>query len=142
MRTCRVDLRCPACGRTVRIALPRRGRSFPCPSCRAEGRLVAGGVPGEPVDRCLRCGNRALYTAKDFPRGIGIGIVIVAAVLAPFTWYLSLVVAAAIDALLFLRLGEAVRCYACGADHHGVPRNPDLKPYDIHLAAAHEARGG
>ena len=39
-----------------------------------------GGLTG-----CLACGHPELYTQKDFPRTAGLAIVVVAAVVAPFT---------------------------------------------------------
>jgi hypothetical protein len=83
---------------------------------------------------CLACGHPELYTARDFPRALGLGIVAAAAVLAPFTWYLSLVAAAAVDAVLYRTAPSVVSCYACSARHRGfapVPRHPR---YDLAIA--------
>ena len=47
--------------------------------------------------------------------------------LAPFTWYASLAVAAAIDWILFHTARDLVICYVCGARHRGFaprPRHP------------------
>lgn len=89
-------------------------------------RLTArGGLTG-----CLACGHPELYTQKDFPRTAGLAIVVVAAVLAPFTWYLSLVAAAALDALLYVVGPEVVTCYVCRANHHRFPREPRHPRFD------------
>ena len=79
---------------------------------------------------CLACGHPELYTQKDFPRMAGLGIVIVAALLAPFTWYLSLVAAAALDVVLYVLGPEVVSCYVCGANHHRFPREPRHPRFD------------
>ena len=60
-----------------------------------EHRTEHGGVTG-----CLSCGHAELYTVKRFPKPLGIGIVVVAAVLAPFTSYISLAAAAVLGMAL------------------------------------------
>ena len=83
---------------------------------------------------CLACGHPELYTQRDFPRGLGIAIVLVAALLAPFTWYLSLVAAALADAVLYWSVRPVVVCYACGARHRGFARDPRHPRYDLAIA--------
>lgn len=81
-----------------------------------------GGLTG-----CAACGHAELFTRVDFDRRLGIAVVVVAALLAPFTWYLSLVAAAILDAVLYRLSPEVVSCYVCGADHRGFidrPRHP------------------
>jgi len=88
-----------------------------------------GGLTG-----CLSCGHPELYTQRDFPRGLGLALVIAAAVLAPFTWYLSLVAAALLDALLYWTASSVVVCYVCGARHRGFAREPRHTRYDLGIA--------
>lgn len=88
-----------------------------------------GGLVG-----CLACGHPELYTRRDFPRALGLALVILAAVLAPFTLYFSLVVAAALDALLFWMAPSLVVCYACEARHRGFAREPRHPRYDLSIA--------
>lgn len=93
-------------------------------------RLTAsGGLTG-----CLACGHPELYTRKDFPRAAGIAIVVVAAILAPATRYVSLGVAALLDFALFHLAREVTVCYACGARHRGFARDPRHPGYDIEIA--------
>lgn len=87
-----------------------------------ERRTEDGGLVG-----CLACGHEELYTRKRFPRALGMGIVVVAAVLAPFTYYLSLLVALILDTIIFYFAKQEVVCYACNAIHRGfraTPRHP------------------
>jgi hypothetical protein len=99
-----------------------------CPGCarvhtlHGERRTNGGGLLG-----CLRCGHPELYTQQDFPRPLGLGIVVVAAVLAPFTAYASLGVAALLDCALYFLGPSVVVCYVCSAQHRRfppVPRHP------------------
>ena len=86
------------------------------------------------LDGCLACGHPELYTQRDFPRGIGITIVVVAAALAPATSYLSLVAAAAVDAVLFRFAPPVVVCYLCRARHRGFAREPRHPRFDLGIA--------
>src|SRR5439155_3691162 len=84
-------------------------RSLRCRSCGAERalrleRLAAnGGLLG-----CLVCGHPELFTRKAFPAWVGLAIIAAAALLAPFTRYLSLVAAALVDFVLYRRIPAEV----------------------------------
>ena len=110
------------------LALPKAAR---CAHCGDEHalhleRIVAGGG----LAGCVACGHPELYTQKDFPRAVGIAIVVVAALLAPFTWYASLAIAALLDALLYRFAPDVVLCYVCGAQHRGFPTEPKHPRFD------------
>lgn len=92
---------------------------------RREALGPQGGLLG-----CLACGHPELYTQRDFPRAAGIAIVVVAALLAPFTSYVSLFVAALLDALLYRLAPEVVVCYVCRARHRGFPPSPRHPAFD------------
>lgn len=101
---------------------------------RAEGLDLASLTTSGGLTGCLACGHPELYTERDFPRRIGLAVVILAAVMAPFTHYLSLLAAAAIDAALYRFAPKVVTCYRCLAQHrgfHGEPRHPR---YDLGIA--------
>src|SRR3954470_3988461 len=89
---------CPSCGREAGAGLDGRGA---CRSCSAS---VVVDVPetlraSRILEACPACGNGLLYVQRDFNQKVGLGVVIVAAALAPFTPFsASLFVAAAIDA--------------------------------------------
>lgn len=83
---------------------------------------------------CLVCGHPELYTKKDFPVPLGILIVVVAAALAPFTYYASLGVAALIDFVLLRLSGDVVLCYVCDAEHRGFAPEPRHPRFDIEIA--------
>lgn len=85
----------------------------------------AGGLEG-----CLACGHPELYTQKDVPRGLGIAIVVVAALLAPRTRYLSLGIAAVLDFVLYHTAPNTVVCYVCGARHRGFRPQPKHPRFD------------
>jgi len=103
--------RCTACGEEIRL---HRERS-----------TEAGGLLA-----CQACGHPELFTRKSLPPSVGILVVVVAAVLAPFTMYLNLAVAALIDFALYGLVPDAVVCYVCGAEHRGFPREPRHPGFD------------
>lgn len=102
----------------------------PAPRFRVEDADPAHLSEAGGLLRCLSCGHPELYTQKDFPRAVGLTIVVVAAVLAPFTNYLSLLAAAGIDFLLYRFAPDVVLCYVCRAEHRGFPRAPRHPAFD------------
>lgn len=126
----RLLLHCPrgdeaSAGTPVSAPLPRVVRCLHCGdehALRCESATPSGGLVG-----CMACGHPELYTQKDFPRALGIGIVVVAALLAPFTYYASLGIAALLDFLLYHFAADVVLCYVCRSEHRGFapqPRHP------------------
>jgi len=93
-------------------------------------RLTASGG----LEACLACGHPELYTQRTFPRAAGIGIVVVAAILAPWTSYVSLGVAAAVDAVLYRCAPSESVCYVCRARHRGFAREPRHPRFDRGIA--------
>lgn len=132
-----LDRRCPGCApereTPLLTELDPRGAvpaATACHVCGAVAELRPEGLTAEGgLLACLACGHPELYTQKRFPRALGLSIVALAALAAPFTAYLSLAAAAALDALLYWRAPDEVRCYVCSATHHGFhpqPRHPSF----------------
>lgn len=92
---------------------------------RAEHLTTDGGLAG-----CLHCGHLELYRQKDFPRGLGLAIVVLAAVLAPFTHYASLGVAALLDFVIYRFAPSMTVCYLCHTRHRGFAREPRHPSFD------------
>ena len=125
----RVDFDCEQCGARVQVAVGSAEAA--CARCN-EVRVLepaqlsdAGGLLG-----CRVCGHPELYTRKDFPKPLGLAIVGVAAVLAPFTSYISLGVAALLDSALYFTMPELVACYVCDARHRDFPQPPKHPRFD------------
>jgi len=128
----RLSIECPG-GGAHRAAIEWRAQACAaCPACGAELELHpeeqadGGGLAG-----CLACAHPELYTRKDFPPALGIGIVAAAAALVPLVpYYLSLVAAALLDGLLYRLAPDAVVCYVCRAQHRGFPQKPPHPRFD------------
>jgi hypothetical protein len=137
-----IAFRCPACEGEASAGLDGRGH---CPACGASpGLEVPEAVrASRTLSGCLACGGRELYVQRDFNQRAGLAIVVVGAVLAPFTpYYSSLLVAALIDAGLYAMLPEIAICYRCKAHYRRFRRNPEHQPFDLHVEEKYHQRSG
>ncbi len=125
---------CPRCGAEALSGLDGRGRCVPCgatPTLELSRSLHEKRI----VDVCPACGGALLYVQRDFNQKAGLAIVVLGAVLAPFTpYYASLFAAALIDAGLYAALPEITICYRCQAHFRGFARNPAHGAFDLHIA--------
>ena len=125
---------CPSCGREAQAGIDGVGT---CGHCGARPRLAVPAAVRDTlvVETCPSCGNGLLYVQRDFNQKAGLAVVVLGAVLAPFTpFYSSLFVAAAIDAGLYALLPDVTVCYRCHAHLRGFARNPAHHAFDLHLA--------
>ncbi len=131
---------CPSCGREAVAGLDGAGR---CPACGAEAALEMPARVHEDrvLERCPACGSKQLFVQRDFNQKAGLAVVVVGAVLAPFTpYYSSLVAAALIDAALYAVLPEITVCYRCHAHFRGFARNPQHAAFDLHIAEQYDVK--
>ena len=98
---------------------------------------------GQPLRTCPNCGCSDLFVRKDFPQKLGLVIVILAAVsflvlaASRASFYLGaivLVVAAFIDAVIYLFVGRVTVCYRCRAEFRDVPINPEHEAFELSVA--------
>jgi DNA-directed RNA polymerase subunit RPC12/RpoP len=133
-----ITFRCPRCGKEATAGIDGDGR------CRSCGAATALPIPAElresrVVDACPACGSSLLYVQRDFNQKVGLAVVALGAVLAPFTpYYSSLMVAALIDAVLYALLPDITVCYRCHAHFRGFTRNPRHQAFDLHVAEQYE----
>lgn len=130
-----VAFACRRCAKPIERPFPSDAPPQPCPACGAPVELDAGALADGTIVRCPVCSGEMLYRQRDFRQAIGCAVVLVAAVLAPFTYYASLAVAALIDALLYALAGEVVICYRipCRAHIRGLPAGPKVAPFDLSI---------
>jgi hypothetical protein len=131
---------CPACGGEAVCGLDGQGQ---CRSCAATPALTvpAATRASRVVERCPACDSALLYVQRDFNQKVGLGIVVLGAVLAPFTpFYSSLMVAALVDAGLYALLPEITVCYRCQAHFRGFARNPRHQAFDLHIAEQYDVK--
>ncbi len=110
---------CPneACGLPVEGRLTPAVNAMTCTACETETTLhdVPALLDSAPIKPCPVCGSEDFYWQRDFNRALGIFIVVVGCALGPFTSWISVVIAVAIDAILYLIVPSVVVCYACNA---------------------------
>jgi hypothetical protein len=87
--------------------------------------------PGARVEVCPLCGCRHLYRQRDFNRALGCLLVVIGAVLVPWTFGLSLVVFSLLDLWLYRRLQEAVVCYRCDTVYRDARPGPGQREFDL-----------
>jgi hypothetical protein len=153
----RITYACPSCDSTVAVEGVESVAAFACPRCAAQvevpaGAIVWAGPGGEPVEpsageprlrRCLVCPCTELFTRKDFPQRLGVGIVVAGFAASCVTWAWRLLVptfailfgTALVDVVLYLLMPECQTCYRCGARYRGAGGNQegfDLETHEKH----------
>ncbi|MFT7670404.1 MAG: hypothetical protein ACI8X5_003112 [Planctomycetota bacterium] len=132
-----IDVPCD-CDRFIAVKVdPHVGPppSASCKECNKTKELHPGKLDEQGgLYACQACGHPELYTAKDLPKALGIGIVVIASILAPFTNYISLFVAGALDFGLYFLLPETVFCYECETEHRGFSEKPRHSRFDLQIS--------
>ena len=132
---------CPNCHDIVRTEFSLDQSAVPCPGCSGSTSVRQETVQGTRVKECALCGTEDLYVQKDFPRGLGLFIVVMGAVLSSVAWWQYwypaalgiLLAAAALDMCLYYLIGDVLICYRCSAQYRGVERSVAHQPFDLGL---------
>lgn len=133
-----LEWRCPACEKPSQRDL-NAADGLACPQCDytqpyADDATDAAGTVTDPLEACVVCGYDRLYSRKDFNSRVGLAIVVVGAVLSPWTYGLSLLACMGLDYGLYHFVPEITVCYACNAIHRGFEHNPRHRAHDPLLA--------
>jgi len=100
---------------------------------------------------CPHCGCPDLYVRKDFPPGIGCGIVAIAIVaffvLAAWRqrtmWGFAVLLAAAgLDAMVYMLVGTVAVCYRCGRAVRDSTDKSVLRGFDLSIAEKYRHGSG
>jgi hypothetical protein len=114
-----------------------------CPGCSKSYRLEPTEAikQGTKVDRCALCGYERFHLRKEFPRRLGLAIVLGAAVLCfvpnlfpPGLFFMPLIIASVVDLGLYQVLPWKTVCYVCETEYRGVTPDPAHGPYDLETA--------
>jgi len=133
-----IEWRCPSCQHPHQQQL-EGANLLHCPECGHEqpytpGTLDASGAVVDPLQACIVCGYECLFAQKDFNKKIGLAVVVIGAVLSPWTYGLSLVACMALDYGLYHFVPEITVCYGCDAIHRNFDHNPKHRAHDPLLA--------
>ena len=127
-----VEFQCTGCRKANDFELANEHARIICTSCSAKFESVQELVdPESRLQKCGICGCRDLYIQKDFNRKVGVAIVAIGAILAPFTKMISLFVCALIDLILYKALPLITICYNCGSIYRDFSPNPDHQPFNL-----------
>ena len=121
-----VEFGCTSCGRVVEAA---PGESVSCPKC-SESLAVLEST--ETLERCLRCECNEVYRHRDFNQKLG--LLLMVAGVGMWFWlgsFIPMVVAAAIDLLLYFTLPDVAICYRCKAHHRDFSNIKELAKFDL-----------
>ena len=129
-----VRAQCDACD--AALAAVEQG-VLACPSCRRRYPL---GEEAARLEQCPICDCRRFFRQKAFPKVLGIGLVVVGAILVPFTYGVSLMVLALVDLLIYRGVPLMAVCYLCRAEFRGVPVPDRILPFRHHMAEGFEKR--
>lgn len=123
---------------TIILQEAKKDLIFPCGQCQKQ--LIFNHLDQEHVKTCPVCSCKDLHQHKDFNKTIGLGIFLVGATLAPWTYYASLFAALALDAMLYPFFPWMIACYQCKAEIKGWSKNPKLDRFNHEMAAHYEYR--
>ncbi len=123
-----VEFGCAQCGKAVEAA---PGAVATCSHCQA----VTSLADADTLTQCLACGCDELYKHRDFNQKLGIFIIVVGIILCFFMpsnlVFLPLLIAAAIDLVLYLIIPDVGICYRCKAHHRDFADIKALPSFDL-----------
>ena len=111
----------------ARLARETGEAARPCERCGTANYVAAPTT----IQLCAACGHDQLYFQKDFNRGTGMLLIIIGALLAPFTYFISLLIVTILDWTIYRLVKNVVVCYRCQAVHRGYPVPPNVKAFDL-----------
>ena len=117
------------------------GDSVTC-ECGHVTSLLGESSRGTEVTVCNVCGYEHLHLRKEFPRPIGMAIVVIAAIsmwwMPGKIFWLPLIIASLIDLVLYQVLPWKIVCYVCSTEYSGYQPSEDQAPYDLELATEYK----
>src|SRR6266704_548493 len=81
-----LTFQCPECEAVGRVAAVEDAAEASCPGCGKTRELHATTSADIELTRCAWCTTEDLYLQKDFPHGLGLGIVVAGFVVSTVFW--------------------------------------------------------
>lgn len=143
---------CPACGKVDRVSPVETTDAVTCPGCGKARELAREAIEHEGDAATLRacpwCATEDLYLQKDFPHGLGLGIVVAGFVVSSLFWYdyrpvpaLAVLLATALlDVVLYYLVPDVTICYRCLSQARGAGSNPPGRFASFDLAIGERYR--
>ena len=126
-----VTLTCTECGSGIHVHPSMDAVEAECEVCQTMNPVKFDQALCEGrLENCPCCGRKDFYKQKDFNRKIGVGLFVVAAIAAIWTYGISLIVLYLFDLLLYRRLGDVAVCYKCNTLFRKLNNFDVLRPFD------------
>ncbi len=132
---------CKNCGTVGYVSPLENAVDATCRHCGASRAIDSSGCAAGELRYCPMCTTSDLYIQKDFPKGLGLFIVLVGFAISTVFWYyemplltyLVLIISIALDFLLYYRVRDVTICYRCQSQIRGMGSSPAgrFKPFDL-----------
>ncbi len=124
---------CPECKSAFSLCVKQDNENPSCEKCNTNFNktLLNEMWQTKTVTACPICGFNDFWIDKKFPKKIGLMLVIIAAILVPFTWGFSFVILFLLDVILWIVLEWRINCYKCSSEFIGFKRNSKMKYFDL-----------
>jgi hypothetical protein len=132
---------CKKCGTVGSVSPLENAPEATCRRCGDSRAIDTGGCAGAELQFCPLCSTSDLYTQKDFPKALGLCILLAAFGISTVFWYyemplltyLVLIISIALDFLLYYQVPDVTICYRCLSQFRGKGANPPgrFKPFDL-----------
>lgn len=130
-----ISRHCPHCKKYQTLIFTKQ-ETFNCPDCQKEWGTLKN--KEDLFDQCPMCPARQFYITKDFNQILGCAVMLVAIVLVPWTYGLSLPVLALVDWLLHKKAGTVICCYRCGTEFRGFGNPKNFKNFMHHIGLKYD----
>lgn len=126
-----VHITCPECGSGINVYPSEAAKAAACDICKHVVPVnFDTNHANSHLEDCPVCVRKDFYQQKDFNRMVGVALFVVAAVLVPWTYGLSLLVLYLLDVFLFRRLSMIAICYKCKTVFRQVKNIAQIRDFD------------
>lgn len=138
----RLRFACRKCEATVATSDTTLPASIACPICGETAPFRATEDPESLLERCPACAGSHLFIQKEFPRQLGLAIVVIGAgiflvlmglekIVLGFS---ALLAVALLDGVIYRLSPLMTVCYHCGTEYRRAPLFPGHAGYDPKIA--------
>ncbi len=133
-----IQFLCPHCSQPASAEFEQLPEVIRCARCEWE-RTNSPADPQTPA--CPICGCDDMWRQKNFPQGVGLSMVVLAASLSTWAWWQYepvwalgiLLFFALIDWLLYMFMPDVLVCYRCRARISGMPDEAAVPKFDLEI---------
>ena len=134
---------CKNCGAVGYVSPLEGALEATCRQCGTARAIDPQCCASAELQFCPMCSTNDLYIQKDFPKALGLFIVLLGFAISTVFWYyempiwtyLVLIISIALDFLLYYKVPDVTICYRCLSQFRGKGSNAPgrFKPFDLGL---------